>query len=528
MSLNTTLAIPRSAGLRSVSRRQVMIRRAAIGCVLTIAVAAPLHAQEARGRIAGAESATHVNGAFVILLDSTGATVTSTLSNERGQYVLQARKPGTYSMRVERLGLASHTTDPIVLAPGDVVVQDITVREAAVTLAGITASAERSGCNATGDLDDQTAAVWEEARKALSVAAWTARQGPLRLHIVTSLTERYAGGNRVMFSVDDGVSREMRGSPWNSAPAEDLVRLGFVRAQSGGYLYYGPDAEVLLSDVFLAGHCYTVVQHQDSAHLVGLEFRPRGRPAVTDIRGTLWLQREPAELRSLDYRYERLPFRLPRELARETIGGTARYMRLESGMWILAGWTLSAPRPHVDEQAGRGVRQVLLMSEHSARVVRALDSKGQLLHEDAPSAVLASGDTADTHPEGDGNAAATPAVTRPDDIPFPGGSMPARLWVAQRCGGTPKDERMHIVGVVGDAGRRPVAGSVVTLTTLMQGYWEDRRKTPDADGRYWFCNVPGRQPYEIEAAAEGYESVKQTSDVPTTDVAGHQFTLMRD
>ena len=513
----------------------MIMRRVFLVCTLAVALAAPVHAQEVRGRIMGAESAVPVSGAFVILLDSAGATVTSTLTNERGQYVLQARHGGTYSMRVERLGLTSHTTAAVSLGGGEVVVQDITVREAAVTLEGITASAERSGCRVTGDLDDQTAAVWEEARKALSVAAWTARRSPVRMHIVTSLSERYAGSDRMLFSVDDGVSREMRGSPWNSAPPEELVRLGFVRAQSGGYLYYGPDAEVLLSDVFLAGHCFTVVEHRDSARLVGLEFRPRGRPTVTDIRGTLWLQREPAELRSIEYRYERLPFRMPSELSGEVIGGTARYMRLETGMWILSGWTLSAPRPHTNSAGATGTRQVLLMSEHNARVVRALDGTGQLLYAaDMPTSPGSAGNSVGAAGvrAADGSVAARAAAAsqaaRPEDVTFPGGSMPARLWVAQRCGGTPQEERMHIVGVVNDTGRRPVAGSVVKLTTLMQGYWEDRHRAPDSDGRYWFCNVPGTQPYEIEAAAEGFASVKQTSDVPTTDVAGHQFTLVAE
>src|SRR5690606_39008368 len=190
------------------------------------------------------------------------------------------------------------------------------------------------------------------------------------------------------------------------------------------------------------------------ARLVGLEFRPRGLPAVADIRGTLWLQREPAELRSIEYRYEGLPFRMPRELSGESIGGTARYMRLESGMWILSGWTLSAPRPHTNAAGTPGTRQVLLMSEHNARVMRALDGAGQLLYSAGMPTGRASaanrsgaavGRAADRSVAGHVDAARQAA--RPEDITFPGGSMPARLWVAQRCGGTPQEGRMHIVGV---------------------------------------------------------------------------------
>ena len=472
-------------------------------------------AQEVRGRIIGAASETPVTGAFVILLDSAGGTAAATLSNETGQYALRARRPGTYTIRVERLALDPHITEPLSLAVGGLVRQDIIVTENALTLAAVNVTGQRQGCRSFGDLDDETGALWEEARKALSVAAWTAAQAPVNLHIVQSLTEREAGSRRIMFVVADSTSREMRGSPWNSAPAVTLVRLGFVRQHQGGYLYFGPDAEVLLSDVFLASHCFRVVQHPDTAGLVGLDFRPRGNSRVTEVRGTLWLHRESAELRGIDYEYVRLPYRL----TNERVGGSARYQRLGSGMWILSEWTMTTPRPATNVQGRAGARQRLLMSRHSARVVSVTHRDGELLYS-APGWVSATG-------AGRQESAGDAGPARPSDVPIPGSSMPARLWAAQRCGGAPEEGRMHVIGSVIDAERRPTDRATVKLTTLMPGYFEDRSTTPDVAGLYWFCNAPAGQPYRVEITAPDHEDVAQEAVGAESGVANHRFRLTR-
>jgi hypothetical protein len=474
-----------------------------MAAVAVFGAAADSAAQEVRGRITGAASGMPVAGAFVVLMDSMRATAAAGLTNERGQFSLRAPRPGTFTIRVERLALRAHTTTTIVLSEAAIETHDITVTETAVALPAVTAAAQRQGCRSFGDLDDETSAVWEEARKALAVAAWTAVRAPIRLHVVRSLRERRAGTQHVMVDVEDDVSREMRGSPWSSAPAAELVRLGFVRAHQGGYLYFGPDADVLLSDEFLATHCFRTSYHADSTALVGLEFRPRGTPSTTDIQGTLWLHRESAELRGLEYEYVRLPYRT----RNERVGGSAQYRRLASGMWILSGWSLVAPRPLADENAPRGSSATLLMSEHSARVVRATLRDGTPL--------FTAADTPTTRP----------AAGRPADIPIPGGSMPARLWAAQRCGGAPTAGRMHVVGFVGDPDRRPVH-ALLRMVTSMPGYFEDRERLPDAQGYFWFCDAPAGQPYRIEAKARGFETVElKVTEPGEHDVAHHRFVL---
>jgi hypothetical protein len=463
---------------------------------------ASIEAQQVRGRIVGASSGMPVSGAFVVLVDSTRATAAATLTSESGMFSLTAKLPGTYVIRVERLALRAHVTSAIVLAAGAVETKDITVTETAVALAPVNARAERSGCRSFGDLDDETEAVWEEARKALSVIGWTASNAPVRMSIVRSLRERYAGSSRLYFEAHDATLREVRGSPWSSVPANDLMRAGFVRQVNEGYVYYVPDADVLLSDVFLAAHCFRVVGHPDSTNFVGLDFRPRGSPKVTDIAGTLWLNRESAELRSLDYRYVNLPFRMQSE----RIGGSATYQRLDNGMWILGGWTLVAPRPITLTPTRRDAQQ-MLMSEHIARVIRATTADGRLLH-------LAA----------DADAFDNDSGSRPADIPFPGGTMPARLWLAQRCEGPPTEGRLHLVGTVRNETGQPLT-AVIEIATAMPGYFQDRTARTDPDGLYFVCNLPGGQPYSIRAGARGYQTAEQKSDRVDVDVVQHRFVL---
>ena len=68
-------------------------------------------------------------------------------------------------------------------------------------------------------------------------------------------------------------------------------------------------AEVLLSESFVAGHCFhTEPWTRDGRDWVGVGFSPASaRRNLVDIEGTLWLDRASAELRLLEYRYANMP-----------------------------------------------------------------------------------------------------------------------------------------------------------------------------------------------------------------------------
>jgi predicted amidohydrolase YtcJ len=126
----------------------------------------------------------------------------------------------------------------------------------------------------------------------------------------------------------------------------------------GGYItvnqdssvdYYAPDADVLLSDTFLAEHCFWTVQGgRDQRGMVGLSFEPTRRKAPAEVFGTVWLDERTFELRFVEYRYTGLG-----EYGSDStkIGGQVHFARLPSGAWIVRRWYIRMP------QAGRQVSQ---------------------------------------------------------------------------------------------------------------------------------------------------------------------------
>src|SRR5207245_343222 len=96
---------------------------------------------------------------------------------------------------------------------------------------------------------------------------------------------------------------------FRSLPAAVLASDGYVVSDSSGVTFYAPDADVLLSDSFVNGHCFRFEPApKDAKNLIGVSFEPASdRRGMRDIEGTLWLDQRSAELEFLDFRYTNLP-----------------------------------------------------------------------------------------------------------------------------------------------------------------------------------------------------------------------------
>jgi hypothetical protein len=137
-------------------------------------------------------------------------------------------------------------------------------------------------------------------------------------------------------------------------------------------VYYAPDAEVLLSDEFLDTHCFRLAEGSDRPDVVGLEFEPlERRGAVPDIGGTLWLDRETAELRWLDYTYYNLDLPVRSAGAR----GMVEFQRMPAGTWIVPAWWIEMPIIDTRMQLG-GSRPVLSRMRRSGGRVLAIHEAG--------------------------------------------------------------------------------------------------------------------------------------------------------
>lgn len=133
-------------------------------------------------------------------------------------------------------------------------------------------------------------------------------------------------------------------APFASRPADSLLADGFARFTAAGSEFWGPDAEVLLSDLFLDTHCFRLARRRgEPGAPVGLEFEPVPGREVAEIAGTMWLDPVSARLARLDFRYVNLDVHL--RLMEAAPGGGAEFRTLPNGMWIVPSWHLRMFRP---------------------------------------------------------------------------------------------------------------------------------------------------------------------------------------
>jgi len=292
----------------------------------------PSAAQIVSGRVVAAGVPEEpVRGALVLLRDSIRHTVTRDATDADGHFFLRAPHSGTYSLSVLRIGYKPYDISAWLIGPeGDT----LTIRLPAegMVLAGITISAS-DRCGVGSETGTLAATLWSEAEKAVDLTVLTMQRRLYRFQTAGYLSTQ----DSALHETARQESQDLSVSDWpfESAPAETLATYGYVR----GGAYFGPDLGVLFSPSFLSLHCLRAqlpAAGQDR-NLVGVAFEPVRDRTVSDIAGVLWLDRNTAELRDLEFRYTGL--RLRARLA----GGQIDFRRLPTGAWVIERWWLRAP-----------------------------------------------------------------------------------------------------------------------------------------------------------------------------------------
>lgn len=303
----------------------------------------PGAAQTVQGQLIDAGTGAPVEGALVLLLNGAGEEAGGSLTNQSGRFILPAPGPGVYTLRAERIGYETTTSDPFPLERAQRFGIRLETAQTAVRLEELLVEGEQQ-CVVRPSEGLQLAAVWGEARKALTVQDWTEREGSYRFRVTRYERELDVSARIVQAEtrrVQSGISR----SPIRSLPAEDLMSRGFVRSsEGGGYDYFGPDASVLLSDLFLDTHCFSLALDKERPAEIGLSFEPVRRGGIPDISGTLWLDSETAELRFLEYAYTWAPW----EEAWGAARGRIEFENLPTGAWIVRRWWIRMPMMGAD------------------------------------------------------------------------------------------------------------------------------------------------------------------------------------
>jgi hypothetical protein len=321
---------------------------------LALAIARDAGAQTVTGRVRLKGEGSPVAGAIVALVDSTGRAVVARLANDSGVFVLTAPFPGTYTLRVERVGFRV-TTSPRFLVRQDAPTEvPVMVAGDAVALRAVTVNADRR-CLVRPQEGLATAQLWEEARKALDATQLTqlaqaaARTGrdSRRFAVRVRSFKRDLEPTTLAPQRNQEVEREGESvTPFVSLEPEKLARDGYMTGdvESGG-TFYAPDATVLLSDRFLDTHCFRPQAPERGRRddLIGLAFEPVKIDRTTrrvDVHGVLWLDRATAELRYMEFGFSNLPF----EASAAQAGGRLEFRPLPDGRWIVWRWYIRMPR----------------------------------------------------------------------------------------------------------------------------------------------------------------------------------------
>ncbi len=349
---------------------------------LSLIAAAPLAAQAVRGKAVLPDSTTPLAGAIVQAKDDHGATAGRGLTGRGGAFIIALPHAGRYQLELLRIGYRPTIGPAVNVGATDTASVVIVFAGQAVTLAAVDVR-ERETCRVGADSGLMVARVWEEARKAMLTTQLSTGGAPLFAEWIEY--------DRTMDSTARMVRQQhvrAEGHPtthaFKSLPAATLDEKGYVVSDSDATMYYAPDAEVLLSDSFVADHCFHLVQAPaGSPALVGVGFQPtRRRGDMHEIEGTLWVDRASAELRTLEFQYTNLP-----DVAEPAhAGGRVEFLRLADGNWLISRWTVRMPRlGTLEEGIEAGMRRAF--SRTSNRVLRAVQITGgevtRVLHGDS-------------------------------------------------------------------------------------------------------------------------------------------------
>ncbi len=315
-------------------RRETTFAPIAIAIALVL-LAAPVRAQTVRGQVVEEGGGRPIEGAMVILMGQDGNVERKGLTGIDGGFVTHADRPGPHTIRVDRIGYESLTTDPFDV-PVDGVVRRVEVPVRPVELVGLDVSGSRR-CALAAQQGPATVRVWEEARKALQAAAWTEHSGTYGYTLLRFERDLDVAGRPVRKDRQRFI-RSAGQAPYVSLPAGRLVDEGFIHFQEDGALvYYAPDADAFLSDAFLSTHCMRVKDVRAGA--IGLGFEPVAGRRLPDIRGTLWLDAASASLRRLEFTY----VNRPRHRDAGTAGGHVAFGNLPNGTWVVTDWSMRLP-----------------------------------------------------------------------------------------------------------------------------------------------------------------------------------------
>lgn len=297
-----------------------------------------------------------VQGAIVVLEDSTRAIQASGRSDEQGRFVLRLARAADVRLRIQRIGVRPYESVPFTLGGDTTAV--IALNELPVSLPRVTSTAV-SACHDRNFAAATVWETWEDVRTALIATSLTyaGRKNTFSLAQVKRVYGTQPVALKYIAMLENSVTDVQ---PWTSLQPELLAQRGYVRFADERLTFVSPDLEVLLSSSFENTHCFQPALRRNG-ELVGLAFEPaRSLKNHTDIAGTFWLDATSRELRRLTFQHTGLPLVIGDSLRESAV----EFAKFGAQDWFISEWTIRAPVPELARSAEtNSVKQLELFGD---------------------------------------------------------------------------------------------------------------------------------------------------------------------
>lgn len=289
-----------------------------------------------RGTVVEADGRTGVAGTLV-RIERGGVLVARALTAQSGAFVVPVTDSGGYTVRAQRIGFKPVMAEAIAttgLSTSPVVLR---MAEHIETLSMVRV-VRQERCGADIQRSPALQALWLEAVKALETAALAGHERRKPRVVRGYVRDLRTDAKTVLTDSSWTVTEDPRS--YRSVPASVLATTGYVADVGDEYVYYAPDIHVLISESFLATHCFAMdAKLVDNGNRIGVRFRPSASVSRVDIEGVLWLDPASYELQELEYSYTRVPY----GLRDRRIGGLVRFDRGANGRWFVSRWVIRMP-----------------------------------------------------------------------------------------------------------------------------------------------------------------------------------------
>lgn len=454
-------------------------------------------AQEAYGVLRRADLDAPAQGTMVVAERlSDGRTIARAVAGSQGNWHLRLSTERLV-IRALRIGFTPQVLDTIELAAGERRQLNAVLQGTAVVLSTVHTTAD-TRCRVSHDSTSLVATLFHQARTALASSQLVAPDGSVRSRVRVS-KEVWSPDEREMREDEhrEYISDSLR--PFGTAPVDTLIEDGFVVRKRVAFPtqpneppvaidYRVPGVDLLGDDRFLEHYCIKLSDARaDHPDWIGVSFRPARARRITQINGTLWIDRHSGELRRMDFGYAGLK---GAEL-KLSPGGRLEFMRLATGNWFVNRWSLRVPAiGSWVEPSTRG--PLIFFTRHEIPVVRV---RGEVLGMTVDSRVVFTVGPTD--------------LLRDDTlVPIQAPADSTSLVCATASA------RVRAIGMVFAA-----SGSAVTNAELrfvwranggLSAGWLQSVARTSSTGNYLACGLPPDQPISVEIRAEGFEPVATT------------------